>query len=505
MANRLMISHSVAEVLPHVCYPICKQVVRCIVDRLGYHDEMKDCIDIKTDFHDWTKTTDVNEAAMVRGGSRVRVKLNPNVNPSTIKWEASGTQRDLANGNTLIQNQNGSQGAQRYPWKHGHHISNRMFSIFRDDEIAVDMSDRMTGSAMTMEVSMEFEDENLASECLSRLFQCFTNGEMINYVDLLYDVPIPEQFEKLLMYLYDLKCTTQSNPQGNKDENGHFKVQEWYEWLRKYSNDTISILTNRNRFEHKELVVNKNHFQALYLIECSQETPHTLDPAGAGITFNVTVQFARSNLMVLEYPVIINNNFIDPWAVPLERKIREAGPETKIMWQNPAFTRLWHETYTRWWPPKPVVFPYYDPWMVPTDSRAWIYNYRPVLIAAFTVDNPDDPEADTRFDFDTDPELALESIIAPEIIECIHQKKNKVFGVDEFVNITVYSDDIAIRYNGEENLLDLSDGHTLIIKNRRTQPIYRMVISIKPPDPKLPYHWNRVWIVNITAHKPMKG
>ena len=222
MANRLMISHSVAEVLPHVCYPICKQVVRCIVDRLGYHDEMKDCIDIKTDFHDWTKTTDVNEAAMVRGGSRVRVKLNPNVNPSTIKWEASGTTRDLANGNTLVQNQNGSQGAQRYPWKHGHHISNRMFSIFRDDEIAVDMSDRMTGSAMTMEVSMEFEDENLASECLSRLFQCFTNGEMINYVDLLYDVPIPEQFEKLLMYLYDLKCTTQSNPQGNKDENGHF-------------------------------------------------------------------------------------------------------------------------------------------------------------------------------------------------------------------------------------------------------------------------------------------
>lgn len=505
MANRLMISSTVNESLIHVHYPVAYQVVRCIVDRMGYHDEIKDNIDVKTDFHDWTKTTDHNSAAAIRGGSRVRVKLNPNVNPSTVKWEGSGTQRDLTNGNTLIQNQNGSAAASRFPWKHGGHISNRMFSIFRDDEAAIDLSDRMVGTSMSMEVSMEFDDEFEANECLSRVFQCFTNGDMINYVDLMYDVPIPQQFQNLLMYLYNLKCTTPDNPNGNKDENGNFKVQEWYEWLRKYSNDTISILTNRNRFENKELVINKNHFQALYQIDCSQETPHTIDPTGGAITFNVAVQFARSNLVVLEYPIIINNNFIDPAAVPLERKIREAGPETKIMWQNPAYTRLWHETYTRPWPPKPVVFPYYDPWVMPTDCRAWMYNYRPVLIAAFTIDNPEDPNGDTRFDFDTDPETALESKIDPEILKCIKEKKEKVFGVDEFVNITVFSDDIAIRPDGEEKLLDLSDGHTLIIKNRRTQPIYRMVISIKPPEPKHAYHWNRVWICSIFTHTPTKG
>ena len=181
----------------------------------------------------------------------------------------------------------------------------------------------------------------------------------------------------------------------------------------------------------------------------------------------------------------------------MERQYRTAGPESMVLWQNPALTALWHKTYTCW-PPKPFMFPFWDPWQVPIDGRAWKNGYRPVLICALTLDNPEDPNATTKIDLDVDIEETLESKLDLRITDCIRLKKNKVFGVDEFVNITVYADDIAIY---DKSMLDISDGHTLTIKNKYTQPIYRMVISIAPPVEQYRHEWNRVWITSIITHK----
>ena len=496
MGNRLLLTSTVQESLLHIVDKVADQSLRWVVNRLGYRDLFKDNIIVSTDFRQYSKTHDKNHAAATRG-SRVLAKLNPNVNPSSIKWEASGTTRDLANGNTPQQNPDGGRTSQRLPWAAGNHISMRHSSIFRDDYIGVDLSERSLGSSLSMEVTMEFEDEHVANEAISRIYQCFTNGDMINYVDVMYDYPIPNNFQAILKYLYHLKCMDAEHPNGALDDQGKFKTEEWYNYLQKFSNGAITYLFNRNHGKYQELVVNKNHFQALYLIECSQETPAPLDPEGASVTFNLTVQYSRSNILALEYPIIVNNQYVDQKYVPMERQYRAHGLESMVMWQNPSWTAMWHRTYSIW-PPKPFMFPFWDPWLVPTDSRIWMNRYRPILIAAFTVDEPENPDAVTTFDFDTDVEAALESRLDPAIIDCIHTKKNRVLGVDEFVNIAVFADDVAVY---EKDHLDISDGHTLKIKNRRTTPIYRMVVSIAPPVGKAKHQWNRVWITNIKTHK----
>ena len=114
------------------------------------------------------------------------------------------------------------------------------------------------------------------------------------------------------------------------------------------------------------------------------------------------------------------------------------------------------------------------------------------------ADDPDNPDAVTKFDFNTDMESVFESKLDPTIMDCIRRKKNRVFGVDEFVNITVFADDVAVYDKGH---LDISDGHTLIIKNRRTEPIYRMVVSVGPTYPEYKLNQNRVWITCITTRK----
>lgn len=503
MGNRLMLTHSIGESLLHIHLPVAQQAVKHVIDRLGYHDVFQDNIDISTDFFDWSKTKDKEGRAAIRD-DRVRVKLNPNVNPSTNKWEGSGTTTALANGNLV--DRNGAAVEQRLPWAHGSLLPNRKFSVFRDNYIDVDMHDITVGCSMTMEITLEFHDEFRANEALSRIFQCFTHGDMTNYIDIMYDFPVPSQLQSVLRYLYHLKMQSKDNPNGafDVDEHNHkhFKHEEWYEWLKKYSNDAITTLSNRNKFgnlklEHRELVVNKNHFQALYQIDCSQETPSKMDPRGASITFNLVIQFARSNILALEYPIVVNNQYIDTKFVPLERVIRAAGPETAIMWQNPAVTKLWQDTYTQFWPPKPFVYPFYDPWMTPRDDRASLWGYKPVIICTFTLDNVDDPEGVTTFDFDTDPQKVFESYIDEQILNCIHEKKNAVFGVSEFVNITVFADDVAV----DPKYLDISDGHTLTVKCKNTQRVYRMVVGLHPPVKNRIMEWNKVWIVCIHTKK----
>ena len=496
MGNRLLLTNTIGESLNHIVEKVASESLQNVIGRLGYRELFGPNIDISTDFMSWSKTTDKNKNAQVRG-NRVRAKLTPNVNPSSIKWESSGTTTALANGNTPQQNQNGVTSSQRLPWNHGNHVSMRHSSIFRDDYIGVDLSERSVGSSLAMEVTMEFEDEFMANEAISRIYQCFTNGDMINYVDVMYDYPIPANFQSIMKYLYHLKCTTSDNPKGAFDENGKFRTEEWFEYLKTNSNGAITFLFNRNHAKYQELVVNKNHFQALYLIECSQETPAPVEPKGATVTFTLTVQYSRSNLVALEYPIIVNNQYVEQRFVPMERQFRAAGPESMIMWQNPAVTAEWQRTYNKW-RPKPFVFPFWDPWMVPNDCRISLNKYQPILIAAFTIDDPDNPAAVTKFDFNTDMETAFESKLDPTIMDCIRRKKNRVFGVDEFVNITVFADDVAVYDKGH---LDISDGHTLIIKNRRTEPIYRMVVSVGPTYPEYKLNQNRVWITCITTRK----
>lgn len=495
MGARLVYSHVVGESLIHVIDPVADQTLKYIIEKLGYTKLFDDRVDVTTDHRHWKKNEMADHVGKVRL-NRVRAKLNPNVDPASIKWEGSGTTIDLGNGNTLV-TQNGPRTANRRPWADGMHFSKSKFEIFTDDVIDTHLMDHTVGCSQSMEVTMEFENEHLANEALSRIYQCFTNGDKIGYVDIAYDVPIPKETQSLLKYLYHLKCLDADHPNGAFGDDKKYRSGEWFDWLNKGSNKVITLLVNRNRIDndHVELVINKNNFQALYLIECSQETPIPLDPEGASITFTVTLQYARSDRIILEYPIIANNHYVSGKFVPLERKDRAKGPESMIMWDNPSVAGMWLKTYTQYWPPKPYMFPYWDPWLMPQDCRAWMNNYRPVLIAAFTLDNLKDPEGVTKFDFDTDVAKSLGCRLDELIIECIHTQKNKVFQVDSFVNITVFADDVAV----DNKFLDISDGHTLIIKNRRHVPVYRMAVSIGPKVREHVHQWNRVWIVNINA------
>ena len=467
MAAGMIFSTTVPETMIHIIEPVAGQTLQYIIDKLGRTALFKDRVVLQSETRTTSKTNDSNHNALLRP-DRVRATLTPNVNPASLKWD---TQTKALSAADFIATKLGA-GSQsdRTPWTEGP-FTRRKFSVMADDAYGIYMTEYVIGSALSMSVEMEFKDHITATETLQRLYQYFTNGTMLHYIDLSYDYPIPDDIQLILRHLYTLR--------GAQDEDG--KDKTCFDWCKKYSNDAITILTNRNDGRKAEAVVNKNHFQALFEIECSQEIPEHLEPDYAKITFTVNLQFARTNMLILEYPCIVNNQYVNFKYIPMSTTYRQGGT-SPILWQNKAVAETWLQTYKRSKVWRPIHYPWWDPWIMPTDSFVYQSNYRPIYVCAITLDNPEDPEGETVIDLvDGLPGTRLDDVILKNIATyknaCLHNKQH--------VNVSVFADDFQVEYRGlhtKKPLVDLSDGRHLILRSRRKRSIFRVVISLRLTD-----------------------
>lgn len=469
----LTLVDTIPESMTHIIEPVAEEVLHYIVNQMGLAERFQDNVELVSDFRTTSQTKDTNNNVKLRR-DRVRARLLPNVNPSSNKWEGNGTTIDLGNGNQIISNPHaGSQ--RKTPWSIPKYPDQK-YSIFYDDENYITLTEHLVGSTLSMEVSMEFDSSSVAVESLSKLYATFTNGDMINSIDLQYDYPIPGDIQKTLVHLFHLR-----GKHGEKDS--------CLKWVVDNSNGNITCRFNRHDPKKSEVVVNKNHFETVFQIECSAEAPTKLEPHGYGFTFTVTTQYARANRMVLQYPIIVNNHFVDTAFVPMNPEFCGGStPPDMMMWQNSAVTQYWLKLYKL--SPRPYKYPWYDPWNMPVTSIVGEDGFKPIVSCAFELDNTDQSEAVTELDLvDGLPGIRL----SPEILAYIEENKNKCLGTDGTVNVSVFADDWTV----SEKLLDLSDGKTLKINKRRTNSVCRLVVSVRPEPKKGTGSCIRVWLATI--------
>lgn len=482
MAAGLLLNAVVPEALDHIIEPVASQVLKYVIDQLGKTETFGDRVELWSDFRNTSKTLDQNGNPLLRP-NRVRARLSPNVNPASLKWEGQHTGQVLGNASAQAANPSGVTAAQRQPWINGA-FGKRHFQVFDDNEFAISLEEYVIGSAMSMQVEMELDSITEATDILSRLYQFFTNGQMMGYVDVQYDYPLPNEIQAVLGHLYSLR--------GPQKEDG--SDDTCWKWLQKYSKNAISLLINRNKPINSEVVVNKNQFQAWMEIECSQEYPEPLDPDGAKITFTINIQYARVNMLMLDYPPVVNNKYVKIEYVPMPTTYRQAS-SSPIIWQNPAVSEYWKSLVRDKGEWEPVHYPWWDNWFMPSDSNIAKKGFKPIYTCAITLDNPENPEGETVIDLiDGLPGVTL----CDAIVEELAAGKNQCLGVLRDVNVAVFSDDYQVEYRrigrwvtdpdgskhyeDRDALISLADGRHLVIKNRRTVPVYRLVISINPQN-----------------------
>ena len=477
MSFRLSLTHSVPEQHVHIVEPVAKQVLQYILEKLGYLEFFRENgnIDLVSDFNGTSKAVDKNGNPEIHH-NRVRAKLNYNLNPSANKWQGSGTTIDLGNGNHLITNNPGNvtqrQAFNRVSYTEGN------ASVMSDVDAFTDLVEYSVGSTLTMEVQLDFKDDAFAFECLTRVFQCFQNGEMIGYVDVQYDYPVPTLLQSVYKHVSDLM--------GDDD---------YADRMIKQSGGNITIVQNRNNPDKRELVVKKNHFQALFQLECTQEAPTPGDPDGAYINMTITVQFARANRLMLKYPIIVNNQFVDFNYVPVDKELRASnGLGSPVMWRNLAVTQLWEKMYPN--RVRSVHYPWWDDWDLPPSSVQAQRGFKAIATIAFCLDLTEVDKKDEHGEPTGEKEVVGETIIDlihglpgiklnDDIIQEIMSRPGRELLLpNRYVNIAVFADDyqLGTPTQIEDNIkpvIELVNGK-LIVRAVRPYTQFRLVISINP-------------------------
>lgn len=463
-AFRLALSESVGESMVHIIEPIAAQTLHYIVEKLGYTDLMKDQIELVSDFRTTSKSKDSNGNALIQR-DRVRAKLNPSVNPFNNKWEGNGTTIDLGNGNHLITNNSGGRVRANSTSKSASY-PDQQFAIFVDGTNFIDLTELAVGSTLTMDVQMDFKDIVVANECLSRIYQCFVNGDMTGVIDIQYDYPVPMGIQKTLRYLYGLV--------GKRSA-----TDNCWKWIQDGSQHAITALVNRNRPEHKEAVVNKNQLQAVYQIDCSMDAP-TMNPEhdAAVLNFTITVQYARANRMLLRYPVTVNNQYVDTDYVPMDPELRSTKTGiSPIMFENPAVTKTWERIYQK--NTFPLHYPWWDGWQLPSTSHVAHYGFKPICSVVFTLDHLDTDAEGTTIDLiDGLPGFRL----SEQIIRELQVQRHVCLTTSTYVNVSVFADDTELGCvpfkDGYKALVEMNDGKHLICRASDPKRVYRLVVSI---------------------------
>ena len=473
MSQRLSLSRVVSESMIHIIEPIADQSLRIVIGRLGLSGLMEE-IQIVSDFRDVSKATDDNKNAKLID-YRVRAKLNPSVNPTNNKWDGYKTAIDLGNGNAIVRQEDVTR--KKRPWT-GNDFTGRDYSIFHDEDLFVDITEWNVGSTLSMEVKMDFHDLTPAQDALSAIFATFTNGDMVGYVPVQYDYPIPEDIQLVLKKIYWMSDMEKSN-------------EAYAEWLNKKSIGFLSWNTNRNNVNVRELVGLKNNTQALFLIECSQDQPEVGNNRFT-VNFNLTVQYSRTNRLIMDYPIIINNQLLPFDYVPCTKEERQMnrGP---FMWQNSAVNLYWHQQYKRD-NPIPAMYPWWDKWELPYHSIIAKKGFRPIFIAAITLDDVDDPEGVTVLDLkDGLPGYTLRD----DLLQMLSKLKDRALHfAGTYINVAVFAHD----YQVNPNLVEF-DGRYLKLLSRQKGSIYRLVISIDPYPDNLKGMPEFVWDDSILKQK----
>ena len=473
MSQRLSLARVVSESMIHIIEPIADQSLRFVIGRLGLSGLMEE-IQIVSDFRDVSKATDDNKNAKLID-YRVRAKLNPSVNPTNNKWDGYKTTIDLGNGNAIVRQEDVTR--KKRPWT-GNDFTGRDYSIFHDEDLFVDITEWNVGSTLSMEVKMDFHDLTPAQDALSAIFATFTNGDMVGYVPVQYDYPIPEDIQLVLKKIYWMSDMEKSN-------------EAYAEWLNKKSIGFLSWNTNRNNVNVRELVGLKNNTQALFLIECSQDQPEVGNNRFT-VNFNLTVQYSRTNRLIMDYPIIINNQLIPFDYVPCTKEERQMnrGP---FMWQNSAVNLYWHQQYKRD-NPIPAMYPWWDKWELPYHSIIAKKGFRPIFIAAITLDDVDDPEGVTILDL---KEGLPGYTLRDDLLQMLSKLKDRALHfAGTYINVAVFAHD----YQVNPNLVEF-DGRYLKLLSRQKGSIYRLVISIDPYPDNLKGMPEFVWDDSILKQK----
>lgn len=456
---------STGEVDTHVIVPITKQIVHRLISEMGYQKIFQDRIYFQNEFMtDSIHGTDDGNPYLT--DNHVQIQINPVMNPTAVKWAPHQA--------------NYRMGAGYAPYDFS---TNPLFVC---NDINTIVKEALIPCSIQLDIKFVMMSRANAYDLLNRLYSRYAPGEMIVTNDFIFEYKVPDDVVSLLFYLYKLMMP--------EDANKEEYLSGYMPWLKHYSANKFMLVHNRHVQERKEIVVRKNAFNTIGQIDLSVDKPESNKTNQSTLTYEFsvqyTIQFNRPASMLVDFPVVCNNQLVD--GVYLSLGTKEAKNRIATNIDNTL------ERYNQTVKPRPdaykdtVMIPWYDDWMVPDRAGLFAFGYYPFLSQVFTLDDTDNPEGVTVIDLS---EGFDEYTLKPNVLETIQkQDTDSLLPWGEYMVQVFANDDLV-----DQSMLEF-DGTVLTIKNRDKTKLYHLVLSKREGVYGI-NQTKRVWIADIITRR----
>lgn len=470
------LSSMIHESVTHVVHPIIEQVVRKVLVTTQTYEQFRDHIFIQTD-ENAVKTT--NEDGKHRGRvnrDKVVATAEVSINPSSVEWENF---RPIHAGRNELSARN-----------FGAHPA-----IMVDEISRVFVGETSKPCAISIEMKFFIKDLERAYTLQSMLHHCYPAGVPIIYEDLCYDYPFPRDILTILFGIYKNKRS--------------YKDKTLFEYMGDHSKTPLSLKSDREG-SRAEVIVSKYDPSVLVQFSTSDGRPAAVTEnnlaVGYEVTTNLIVQFNRPDSVIINYPIIIENNLLDARFISqsIDPYIGEINTADRITRFHNSVSDL-----------NPVIrMPYYDDWIVPHSSIAKFHEYQEFFVAAVTLDAnplkvdregyltyndqvffiPPSP-AQLRFGAEYTTAVNLTSNLTedglylnPDIVSIIEEQGHDTFGFEAPINISIYADDNPIN----PTMIKLEDNLLIGIPHDNLDRIFHLVVSQKKTIRKMHPKWMKM-------------
>jgi hypothetical protein len=251
------------------------------------------------------------------------------------------------------------------------------------------------------------------------------------------------------------------------------KPLSFKDYLDKSTGNNTQIAINRVHTK-EELVMKKILIDSLFMLDYSDNKPNEVVVNRSvnqyDINFTIHLQFTRPDTLIMDYPVVIDNQLLPGNLIP--EVLHRSEPISNLIGPYPI--NILNETVDhyqkKYIEPVMIRFPDYDEWYPPLTSSIIQRKYRPWFSCIFTMDE-DSEYTELPIGGVLDEELGYE--LHPLVKEILKRQGSKSFDTDCIFNITVFNDDLPV----EKSYLSIDEDLTIKVRCIDPRKVRRLVIS----------------------------
>ena len=258
--------------------PISQQMTYDILRRLGLGGAFNDNIYVTNEYTKPSFTTSGDSNNALISQDRCDVKVVVAWNPTETKWNVDTFKYTQAYGVFST-------------------LDRALTPVFADPVAGIQLTEHQMPCSMSLEFSLQFKNRESAFSTISVINNTSMKDSVINEHILSYSYPISKDMLQSLYTLYLLRLPT-------------VKLDFW-SYLKHYSKGATQYIQRRTGGTEIELIVKRQDIRAIGVLEYNQTAPGVQEQDRGidrfTVEFTYTIQFARPDVMRLNFPVVVGN------------------------------------------------------------------------------------------------------------------------------------------------------------------------------------------------------